>query len=105
MQSPDEIIEKSLKSADGSYTCEDFVSLVQKWLNKIQVAIELSFYILYYFKIYCFGLGYFQQSFSLYPLSIVTSHTKAPYNIIIEANNAYLFLLSANFHDFGWWIL
>ncbi|KAM7252029.1 hypothetical protein ACFE04_023912 [Oxalis oulophora] len=34
--SPDEIVEKSLKSSDGSKTCEDFVSLVQSWLNKIQ---------------------------------------------------------------------
>ncbi|KAL5752985.1 hypothetical protein ACOSP7_023164 [Xanthoceras sorbifolium] len=34
--SPDEIVEKSLQSSDGSYTCEDFVSLVQTWLNKIQ---------------------------------------------------------------------
>ncbi|XP_021714325.1 nicotinate phosphoribosyltransferase 2-like isoform X1 [Chenopodium quinoa] len=34
--SPDEIVEKSLKSADGSTSCEDFVNLVQTWLNKIQ---------------------------------------------------------------------
>lgn len=34
--SPDEIIEKSLRSADGSTTCEDFVGLVQTWLSKIQ---------------------------------------------------------------------
>ncbi|KAK6923055.1 Nicotinate phosphoribosyltransferase C-terminal domain [Dillenia turbinata] len=34
--SPDEIIEKSLRSSDGSCTCEDFVSLVQTWLSKIQ---------------------------------------------------------------------
>ncbi|KAI9165967.1 hypothetical protein LWI28_023827 [Acer negundo] len=34
--SPDEIVEKSLRSSDGSHTCEDFVSLVQTWLNKIQ---------------------------------------------------------------------
>ncbi|CAN0864068.1 Nicotinate phosphoribosyltransferase 2 [Linum grandiflorum] len=34
--SPDEIIEKSLKSCDGSTVCEDFVSLVQSWLSKIQ---------------------------------------------------------------------
>lgn len=34
--SPDEIIEKSLQSRDGSTTCEDFVSLVQTWLSKIQ---------------------------------------------------------------------
>ncbi|KMS95402.1 hypothetical protein BVRB_008600 [Beta vulgaris subsp. vulgaris] len=32
----DEIVEKSLQSADGSTSCEDFVSLVQTWLNKIQ---------------------------------------------------------------------
>ncbi|KAF8410082.1 hypothetical protein HHK36_002604 [Tetracentron sinense] len=34
--SPDEIVEKSLRSCDGSSTCEDFVSLVQTWLSKIQ---------------------------------------------------------------------
>lgn len=34
--SPDEIIEKSLRYRDGSSTCEDFVSLVQTWLTKIQ---------------------------------------------------------------------
>lgn len=34
--SPDEIVEKSLRSADASTTCEDFVSLVQSWLRKIQ---------------------------------------------------------------------
>ncbi|CAI0553677.1 unnamed protein product [Linum tenue] len=39
--SPDEIIEKSLKSADGSTICEDFVSLVQTWLNKIK-AVQWS---------------------------------------------------------------
>ncbi|KAJ9177270.1 hypothetical protein P3X46_012506 [Hevea brasiliensis] len=32
----DEIVEKSLQSSDGSGSCEDFVSLVQTWLNKIQ---------------------------------------------------------------------
>ncbi|XP_057543780.1 nicotinate phosphoribosyltransferase 2-like isoform X2 [Amaranthus tricolor] len=32
----DEILEKSLRSADGSTLCEDFVNLVQTWLNKIQ---------------------------------------------------------------------
>ncbi|XP_038709814.1 nicotinate phosphoribosyltransferase 2-like isoform X2 [Tripterygium wilfordii] len=36
--SPDEIIEKTLRSSDGSSSCEDFVSLVQTWLNKIQRA-------------------------------------------------------------------
>uniref|UniRef100_A0A7C8YSY3 nicotinate phosphoribosyltransferase n=1 Tax=Opuntia streptacantha TaxID=393608 RepID=A0A7C8YSY3_OPUST len=35
--SPDEIVEKSLRSADGLTTCDDFVSLVQSWLSKIQV--------------------------------------------------------------------
>ncbi|XP_028056428.1 nicotinate phosphoribosyltransferase 2-like isoform X3 [Camellia sinensis] len=35
--SPDEIVEKSLKSHDGSSTCEDFVSLAQTWLSKIKV--------------------------------------------------------------------
>ncbi|GAV67745.1 NAPRTase domain-containing protein [Cephalotus follicularis] len=34
--SPDEIIDKSLQSSDGSSTCEDFVSLVHSWLSKIQ---------------------------------------------------------------------
>ncbi|XP_038987860.1 nicotinate phosphoribosyltransferase 2-like isoform X2 [Phoenix dactylifera] len=32
----DEIIGKALQSHDGSSTCEDFVSLVQAWLGKIQ---------------------------------------------------------------------
>ncbi|GAU26039.1 hypothetical protein TSUD_225000 [Trifolium subterraneum] len=31
-----EITEKSLRKKDGSSTCVDFVSLVQKWLNKIK---------------------------------------------------------------------
>ncbi|XP_057501384.1 nicotinate phosphoribosyltransferase 2-like isoform X2 [Actinidia eriantha] len=34
--SPDEIMDKSLPSHDGSSTCEDFVSLVQTWLSKIK---------------------------------------------------------------------
>ncbi|XP_010270181.1 PREDICTED: nicotinate phosphoribosyltransferase 1-like isoform X3 [Nelumbo nucifera] len=34
--SPNEIIDKSLCRNDGSSTCEDFVSLVQTWLRKIQ---------------------------------------------------------------------
>ncbi|PSS21274.1 Nicotinate phosphoribosyltransferase [Actinidia chinensis var. chinensis] len=34
--SPDEIMDKSLPSRDGSSTCEDFVSLVQTWLSKIK---------------------------------------------------------------------
>ncbi|KAL0431542.1 UNVERIFIED_CONTAM: Nicotinate phosphoribosyltransferase 1 [Sesamum radiatum] len=34
--SPDEITEKSLRSCDGSKVCEDFVSLVQTWLNKLK---------------------------------------------------------------------
>ncbi|KAG4175577.1 hypothetical protein ERO13_A11G193300v2 [Gossypium hirsutum] len=34
--SPDEILERSLHRSDGSSTCEDFVSLVQSWLSKIQ---------------------------------------------------------------------
>lgn len=37
LQSPDEIVDRSLTSRDGSTTCEDFVSLVQTWLSKIQV--------------------------------------------------------------------
>ncbi|XP_061341777.1 nicotinate phosphoribosyltransferase 2-like isoform X2 [Gastrolobium bilobum] len=32
----DEIIDKSLRRKDGSSACEDFVSLVQRWLSKIQ---------------------------------------------------------------------
>ncbi|KAF2295266.1 hypothetical protein GH714_032372 [Hevea brasiliensis] len=32
----DEIVEKSLQSSDGSSSCEDFVSLVQTWLDKIK---------------------------------------------------------------------
>ncbi|KAI3922256.1 hypothetical protein MKX01_005945 [Papaver californicum] len=34
--SADEIVDKSLRSSSGSTTCEDFVSLVQSWLNKLQ---------------------------------------------------------------------
>ncbi|KAL1370880.1 hypothetical protein HN51_001072 [Arachis hypogaea] len=37
----DEIIDKSLSRKDGSSTCEDFVSLVQTWLNKIQWSSSL----------------------------------------------------------------
>lgn len=37
MQSTDEIVDKVLKSADGKTTCDDFASLVQTWLTKIQV--------------------------------------------------------------------
>lgn len=37
LQSPDEIIDKSLRSSDGSRKCEDFLSVVQMWLSKIQV--------------------------------------------------------------------
>lgn len=33
----DDIVEKSLQSADGSTKCEDFVSRVQAGLAKIQV--------------------------------------------------------------------
>ncbi|KAE9606784.1 putative nicotinate phosphoribosyltransferase [Lupinus albus] len=32
----DEIVDKSLRREDGSSTCQDFVSLVQTWLSKIQ---------------------------------------------------------------------
>ncbi|KAB1214753.1 Nicotinate phosphoribosyltransferase [Morella rubra] len=39
--SPDEIIDKSLHSSDGSNVCEDFVSRVQTWLSKIQWSISL----------------------------------------------------------------
>ncbi|MED6149774.1 Nicotinate phosphoribosyltransferase 2 [Stylosanthes scabra] len=37
----DEIIDKSLRRKDSSSTCEDFVSLVQAWLNKIQWSSSL----------------------------------------------------------------
>ncbi|GAB4846968.1 Nicotinate phosphoribosyltransferase 2 [Ancistrocladus abbreviatus] len=40
--SPDEIIDKSLRSFDGATTCEDFVNLVHTWLNKIQWSGSLS---------------------------------------------------------------
>ncbi|GAB4848988.1 Nicotinate phosphoribosyltransferase 2 [Ancistrocladus abbreviatus] len=39
---PDEITDKSLQSFDGSTTCEDFVNLVQTWLNRIQWSSSLS---------------------------------------------------------------
>ncbi|CAL9782349.1 unnamed protein product [Musa acuminata subsp. burmannicoides] len=35
---PDEITDKALCRRDGSSTCQDFVSLVQTWLSKIQWA-------------------------------------------------------------------
>ncbi|XP_019421314.1 PREDICTED: nicotinate phosphoribosyltransferase 1-like [Lupinus angustifolius] len=38
----DEIVDKSLCREDGSSTCEDFVSLVQTWLSKIQWSKSLS---------------------------------------------------------------
>ncbi|KAG6766989.1 hypothetical protein POTOM_028168 [Populus tomentosa] len=41
LQSPDEIIDKSLQSADGSSSCDDFVSSVQTWINKIQCSNSL----------------------------------------------------------------
>ncbi|EPS69664.1 hypothetical protein M569_05101, partial [Genlisea aurea] len=34
--STDEITDKSLKSSDGSNSCDDFVSLVRTWLSKIK---------------------------------------------------------------------
>ncbi|XP_031108014.1 nicotinate phosphoribosyltransferase 2-like isoform X3 [Ipomoea triloba] len=34
--STDEIVEKSLHRSDGSSVCDDFVSLVQAWLNKLK---------------------------------------------------------------------
>ncbi|URD84528.1 Nicotinate phosphoribosyltransferase (NAPRTase) family [Musa troglodytarum] len=37
-QGPDEITDKALRRCDGSSTCQDFVSLVQSWLSKIQWA-------------------------------------------------------------------
>jgi hypothetical protein len=56
LQSPDEIIDKSLHSSDGSRICEDFVSLVQTWLSKIQVLflgsliLLLLFFFFFFFK-------------------------------------------------------
>lgn len=38
----DEIPDKALKSKDGSRVCQDFVSLVQEWLQKIQTANSLG---------------------------------------------------------------
>jgi len=38
----DEIPDKALKSKDGSRLCQDFVSLVQEWLQKIQAANSLG---------------------------------------------------------------
>ncbi|CAB4317782.1 unnamed protein product [Prunus armeniaca] len=40
--SPDEIIDKSLRSSDSQSTCEDFVSLAQTWLSKIQWSNSLN---------------------------------------------------------------
>ncbi|URD88806.1 Nicotinate phosphoribosyltransferase (NAPRTase) family [Musa troglodytarum] len=40
-QSPDEIVDKSLHSHDGSSTCMDFLSLVQTWLSKLQLSESL----------------------------------------------------------------
>ncbi|KAJ1381235.1 Nicotinate phosphoribosyltransferase pncB-type [Sesbania bispinosa] len=37
----DEIVDKSLRRKDGSSTCKDFVSLVQRWLSKIQLSNSL----------------------------------------------------------------
>ncbi|ONK71010.1 uncharacterized protein A4U43_C04F3790 [Asparagus officinalis] len=37
----DEIVNKTLRSYDGSSTCDDFVSLVECWLNKMQRADSL----------------------------------------------------------------
>lgn len=45
LQSLDEITDRSLRRKDGSSTCEDFVSLVQTWLSKIQVLGYISIYI------------------------------------------------------------
>ncbi|CAL9201295.1 unnamed protein product [Musa hybrid cultivar] len=39
--SPDEIVDKSLHSHDGSSTCMDFLSLVQTWLSKLQFSESL----------------------------------------------------------------
>ncbi|KAL9248657.1 Nicotinate phosphoribosyltransferase 2-like protein [Drosera capensis] len=38
----DEIKDKSLRSLDGSAVCENFLSLVQTWLNKIQLSSSFS---------------------------------------------------------------
>ncbi|CAF2114096.1 hypothetical protein Bca4012_096171 [Brassica carinata] len=40
--STDEIVDKVLQSADGETTCDDFISLVQTWLTKIQYSPSLS---------------------------------------------------------------
>nr|GEX74965.1 nicotinate phosphoribosyltransferase 2-like [Tanacetum cinerariifolium] len=39
---PDEIIEKSLKSLDGSRVCEDFLGAVQTWLSKLKRLSKLK---------------------------------------------------------------
>ncbi|XP_026394592.1 nicotinate phosphoribosyltransferase 2-like [Papaver somniferum] len=39
--SADEIVDKSLCSSNGATTCEDFVGLVQSWLNKLQYTESL----------------------------------------------------------------
>ncbi|PWZ36788.1 Nicotinate phosphoribosyltransferase 2 [Zea mays] len=41
-QSLDEIPNKALRNKDGSRVCEDFVSLVQEWLQKFQAADSLG---------------------------------------------------------------
>uniref|UniRef100_A0ACD5X9Q7 Uncharacterized protein n=1 Tax=Avena sativa TaxID=4498 RepID=A0ACD5X9Q7_AVESA len=40
----DEIIDKALSSSDGTNRCEDFVSLVQNWLRRIQMWLGQFFY-------------------------------------------------------------
>ncbi|KAL0922827.1 hypothetical protein M5K25_006852 [Dendrobium thyrsiflorum] len=40
--STDEIVDKSLRSHDGSSTCENFVSAVRSWLNKLQLSDSLQ---------------------------------------------------------------
>lgn len=38
---PNEIVDRTLQSCDGSTTCIDFVNLVQTWLSKLQHAVSL----------------------------------------------------------------
>lgn len=60
LQSPDEIIDKTLHSSDKSSTCEDFVSLVQTWLSKIQVCWSFILSIILYAFVEWFSIELFQ---------------------------------------------
>ncbi|PPR97028.1 hypothetical protein GOBAR_AA23643 [Gossypium barbadense] len=63
--SPDEILERLLHRSDGSSTCEDFVSLVQSWLSKIQLicpqldreAIQTELMVFLYSSLWAKALG------------------------------------------------